>query len=116
MKIFEQLGYLRNRWVLCQHLEIRAAVPEIFNQLSNQLCELPTKLVKYLKNCYSDHLMLAEDPPVPEMIWLLKYFHDFTEFIYQDSKTPAWSCNNTKILNIGIEYFTTETVSWDYHF
>jgi hypothetical protein len=54
MKIFEQLDYLRNRWVLCQHLEIRAAVPEIFNQLSNQLCELPTELVKYLKNCYSD--------------------------------------------------------------
>jgi hypothetical protein len=68
MKIFEQLGYLRNWWVLCQHLEIRAAVPEIFNQLSNQLCELPTELVKYLKNCYSYRLMLAEDPPVPEVI------------------------------------------------
>jgi succinylglutamate desuccinylase len=68
MKIFEQLGHLRNRWVLCQHLKIRAAVPKIFNQLSNQLCELPTELVKYLKNCHSDHLMLAKDPPVPEMI------------------------------------------------
>jgi hypothetical protein len=68
MKIFKQLGHLSNRWVFCQNLEIRAAVPEIFNQLSNQLCELPTELVKYLKNCYSDRLMLAEDPPVPEVI------------------------------------------------
>jgi hypothetical protein len=68
MKIFEQLGHLRNWWVLCQHLEIRAPVPEIFNQLSNQLCELPTELVKYLKNCYSNRLMLAKDPPVPEVI------------------------------------------------
>ena len=40
--------------------------------------------------------MLAEDPPVPEVIYPLKYFHDFTDFIYQDSKIPAQSWRNTR--------------------
>jgi hypothetical protein len=53
MKIFEQLGHLRDQWVLCQHLEIRAAVPEIFNQLSNQLCKLPVT-----NNYFSSFLLL----------------------------------------------------------
>ena len=39
--------------------------------------------------------MLAGDPPVLDMIYLLKYFHDFTNFIYQDRKIPAQSFSNT---------------------
>ena len=29
------------------------------------------------------------------MIHLPKYFHDFTNFIYQDRKIPVQSCSNT---------------------
>ena len=54
-----------------------------------------TELVKYLRNYYLDRLMLAEDSPALKVIKLLKYFHDFTEFIHKDSKTPAPSCSNT---------------------
>ena len=45
--------------------------------------------------CYSYFLVLAGDPPVLDMIYLAKYFHDFTKFIYQDRKIPAQSCSNT---------------------
>ena len=31
--------------------------------------------------------MSAEDPLAFEVIYLLKYFHNFKNFIYQDSKT-----------------------------
>jgi hypothetical protein len=67
MKIFEQLDYLRHRWVLCHHYEICVAVPEIFNQRCRQLTELVRELVEYLTNCYLDLLMLAEDLPVSEV-------------------------------------------------
>ena len=56
-----------------------------------------SELLKYLRNCYSDCLMLAEDPLAFEVIQLLKYFHDFTKFIHQDTKMPAQSCSNTNI-------------------
>ena len=36
--------------------------------LSWCLCELPTELVKYLRNCYSDRLVLAEDPLTSKVI------------------------------------------------
>ena len=42
----------------------------------------PLPLLKYLRNCYSDFLMLTE------VIQLLKYFHDITKVIYQDTKIP----------------------------
>ena len=60
--------------------------------------ELVSELLKYLRICYSYFLVLAGDPPVPDMIYLRnlpKYFHDFTNFIYQDRKIPAQSCSNT---------------------
>ena len=68
------------------------------------VAELVSELLKYLRICYSDFLVLAGDPPVPDMIYLPKYFHDFTNFIYQDRKIPAQSFNNT-----------TPAQHWDQH-
>ena len=49
------------------------------------------------RNSYSDRLMLAKDPLAFEVMWLLKYFHNFTCFIYKDSKNTSYGHHNTRL-------------------
>ena len=60
-----------------------------------QKITMVSELLKYLRICYSYFLVLAGDPSVPDMIYLPKYFYDFTKFICQDRKIPVQSCSNT---------------------